>query len=175
MTNGGGTKERLLNKSQTFNVPDRLYAARVRQLYKQSHIGIIASLANSIILIALLWELVPHSASIIWISVMLLITALRYVLFYRYRRSSLTPANAGGFSIGFIIGVSLYGMAWGSSGLFLFPSESIAHQAFLALMLGGMVVGAAAVFSVLMKAYFAFALPALIPIILKFSLLGDDI
>ncbi len=117
MANEGGTKQKLLRKSQTFNVTDRLYAARVRQLYKQSHIGIIASLANSIILIALLWGLVPHSASIIWVSVMLLITALRCALFYRYRRSSLTPANAGGFSTGFIIGASLYGMVWGSSGI----------------------------------------------------------
>jgi len=175
MANEGVTREKLLKKSQTFNVTDRLYAARVRQLYKQSHIGVIASLANSIILIALLWELVPRSASIIWVSVMVLITAVRYALFYRYRRSSLTPANAGGFSMGFIIGVSLYGMVWGSSGIFLFPSESVAHQAFLALMLGGMVVGAAAVFSIIMKAYLAFALPALIPIILRFFLLGDDI
>jgi PAS domain S-box-containing protein len=175
MANQGVRKEKLLNTSQTFSVPDRLHAARVRQLYNQSHIGIVASLANSIILIALLWDLVPHSASIIWVSVMVLITALRYALFYRYRRSSLTPSNAGGFSAGFIIGVSLYGMVWGSSGIFLFPSGSIAHQAFLALMLGGMVVGAAAVFSIVMKAYFAFALPALIPIILRFFLLGDDI
>jgi two-component system cell cycle sensor histidine kinase/response regulator CckA len=175
MANEGGTKEKRLNKSETFDRPDRLYAARVRQLYKQSHIGIIASLANSIILISLLWELVPRSASIIWVSMMVLITALRYALFYMYRRSSLTPANAGGFSIGFIIGVSLYGMVWGSSGIFLFPLESIAHQAFLALMLGGMVLGAAAVFSIVMKAYLAFALPALIPLILRFFLLGDDI
>ena len=175
MAKKGGTKEKRLNKSETFHVPDRLYAARVRQLYKQSHIGVIASLANSIILISLLWELIPHSASVIWVSVMVLITALRYALFYKYRCSSLTPANAGSFSIGFIIGVGLYGMVWGSSGLFLFPSESIAHQAFLALMLGGMVVGAAAVFSVIMKAYLAFALPALIPIIVRFFLLGDDI
>jgi PAS domain S-box-containing protein len=175
MANKGVRKEKLLNTSQTFSVPDRLHAVRVRQLYNQSHIGIVASLANAIILIALLWDLVPHSASIIWVSVMVLITALRYALFYRYRRSSLTPSNAGGFSMGFIIGVSLYGMVWGSSGIFLFPSGSVAHQAFLALMLGGMVVGAAAVFSIVMKAYFAFALPALIPIILRFFLLGDDI
>ena len=175
MANEGVRNETLLNTSQTFNVPDRLYAARVRQLYKQSHIGIVASLGNSIILIALLWDLVPHSAAILWVSVMLLITALRYALFYKYRRSSLTPANAGGFSMGFVIGVGLYGMVWGSSGIFLFPSESVAHQAFLALMLGGMVVGAAAVFSTVMKAYFAFALPALVPIILRFFFLGDDI
>jgi len=175
MANEGVRKEKLLTGSQIFNVPDRIYAARVRQLYKQSHIGIVASLANAIILIALLWDLVPQSASIIWVSVMLLITAVRYALFYSYRRSSLTPANAGGFSMGFVIGVGLYGMVWGSSGIFLFPSESLAHQAFLALMLGGMVVGAAAVFSIVMKAYFAFALPALVPIILRFFLLGDDI
>jgi PAS domain S-box-containing protein len=175
MANEGGNREKRLNKSHIFNAPDRLYAARVRQLYKQSHIGIVASLANAIILIALLWELVPHSASVIWFSVMVVITVLRYALFYKYRRSSLSPANAGVFSIGFVIGVGLYGMVWGASGIFLFPSESLAHQAFLALMLGGMVVGAAAVFSIVMKAYFAFALPALIPIILRFFLLGDDI
>ncbi|MGD9040260.1 MAG: PAS domain S-box protein, partial [Desulfobacteraceae bacterium] len=175
MANEGVRRNKLLNIWQASNVPDRLYAARVRQVYKQSHIGVVASLANSIILIALLWDLVPHSAAVIWVSVMVLMSALRYALFYRYRRSSLTPVNAGRFSMGFIIGVSLYGVVWGSSGVFLFPSESIAHQAFLALMLGGMVVGAAAVFSIVMKAYFAFALPALIPIILRFFLLGDDI
>ena len=69
MAKEGGTREQLPRKSQTFDVNDRLYTARVRQLYKQSHIGIVASLVNSLILISLLWELVPSAASIIWFSV----------------------------------------------------------------------------------------------------------
>ena len=58
MAKEGGIREQRPGKSQTLDVNDRLYAARIRQLYKQSHIGIGASLANSLILIFLLWELV---------------------------------------------------------------------------------------------------------------------
>ncbi len=175
MANKGGMKKHLINKSQNVKETDQLYAAQVRQLYKQSHLGIIASLVNALILAAILWDLVPHWASITWICVMFFVTALRYALFYRYRRLSLSSGNAGRWCNGFLIGVALYGMIWGYAGISLFPVESIAHQAFLVFALGGMVTGAAAVFSVVMKVYFAYALPALIPVMLRFFLMGDDI
>jgi PAS domain S-box-containing protein len=175
MGSEGGTKEKFIDKSQNLNKADRLYAVQIRQLYRQSHMGIIASLVNSLILVAILWDLVPHWASITWICVMFFATALRYALFYRYRRLSLRSGNAGRYSKAFLIGVLLYGTIWGYAGIFLFPVESIAHQAFLVFALGGMVAGAAAVFSVVMKAYFAYALPALVPLTLRMFLIGDDI
>ncbi len=175
MAKEGGVEEQPLNRRQDLSETDRLYAAQVRQLYKQAHIGAIASLVNALILAAILWDLVPHWAMIAWICVMFFVTALRYTLFYKYRRLSLSPSNAGRWSNAFLIGVGLYGVLWGYAGILLFPLESLAHQAFLVFALGGMVTGAAAVFSAVMKAYFAFALPALIPIMLRFFLIGNDI
>jgi signal transduction histidine kinase len=65
-------------------------------------------------------------------------------------------------------------MAWGSSAIFLFPNESLAHQTFLAFVIGGMVAGAAGAFSSVMKAFLAYSVPALCPIIVRFALLGDE-
>jgi len=175
MAKEGGVEEQLLNGLPHLSEKDRFYAAQVRELYKQSHIGVIASLVNALILAAILWDLVPRWATLTWICVMFFVTALRYTLFYRYRRLSLRPGNAGRWSNAFLIGVAFYGVIWGYAGIFLFPLESIAHQAFLVFALGGMVTGAAAVFSVILKVYFAFALPALIPTILRFFHIGDDI
>jgi signal transduction histidine kinase len=66
-------------------------------------------------------------------------------------------------------------MAWGSSGIFLFPIESLPHQVFLVFVIGGMVAGTTATFSVVPRAFFAFSVPALIPISVRFAVLGDDI
>jgi PAS domain S-box-containing protein len=74
----------------------------------------------------------------------------------------------------FIVGSALSGMAWGSSAILLFPIDSLAHQTFLVFVLGGMVAGTAAAFSSVMKAFLAYSVPALSPIIVRFALLADE-
>jgi hypothetical protein len=51
----------------------------------------------------------------------------------------------------------------------------VAHQAFIAFVLAGMVAGAVSAFSSIMSVFLSFLIPALTPIIIRFILIGDDI
>jgi signal transduction histidine kinase/ActR/RegA family two-component response regulator len=75
----------------------------------------------------------------------------------------------------FICGVALSGLAWGSAGIFLYPVESIIYQTFLTFVLGGMAIGSAVAYAVIMRVYLAYMVPSLTPIIVRFLLSGDEI
>jgi len=75
----------------------------------------------------------------------------------RWRRYAIAGAAAGG-------------MVWGSAAVFLFPPMDVAHQVFVAFMLGGMVAGSVTTLAPIFSAFVAFAVLALAPVIVRFSL-----
>jgi len=75
----------------------------------------------------------------------------------------------------FLLTLALSGMVWGSAAIFLFPSDSIGHQVFIAFVLGGMVAGSVGVFSVVVTAFYAYSIPALLPIVIVFFNVNDEI
>jgi len=72
-------------------------------------------------------------------------------------------------------GLGISGILWGSTAIFLFPVQSLAHQVFIAFTLAGMTAGAVAVFSPIMPVFLAFIIPALAPIIVRFVIIFDMI
>jgi PAS domain S-box-containing protein len=168
-------KKELLNKSKDLNEIQRLYAEQVKQLYKHTPIGVAATFINSFILTLILWKVIPHAALTIWFAACVSAAFFRYLLFFKFNRSSQTPAESGSQEMWFNISMAFSGIVWGSAGVFLFPMDSIAHQVFIAFVLGGMVAGAAGTFSIILKAFLAYSLPALIPIIIRFFAIGDHL
>ena len=119
-------------------------------------------------------DVTSRTALIAWVALLAVISLLRYSDIRTFWRRSPDASEADHWGRRFIVGLALSGMAWGSSAIFLFPIESLAHQTFLAFVIGGMVAGAAAAFSSVMKAFLAYSVPALSPIIVRFALLGDE-
>ena len=152
-----------------------LFAEQVRQLYNNASIGLLATAINSLALVAIERNITSKGALIAWLTLLVLISVPRYIEIRKFRRTSLGPSEAKRWGKRFIVGLALSGMAWGSAGIILFPIESIVHQTFLTFVIGGMVAGAAASFSVLPKAFFAYSVPALTPIIVRLGLLGDEL
>lgn len=149
--------------------------SQVDQLYNNAHLGFIATVVNSLILVGVLRGQVDPTLRWLWFVAVGVVTLTRLasVRAYRHARSQASfdaERWAGVFSLG--LGVS--GIIWGMSAVFLFPT-SVAHQSFLAFVLGGMVAGAAATFSLRMESYLAFAVPALLPLVLRFSAVGDEL
>ncbi len=153
----------------------RLHAEQVEQLFSLWHVGFIATLVNVSILTIVQWNVISHSVLLTWFSALVLITLLRDGLLFRYRPTPIPPDESRRWSVWFIGSIAIVGIAWGSAAVFLFPEESLPHQIFLAFVLGGMMAGAAATYSVLYGAFLAFSVPALTPIIVRFFALGDDI
>ncbi len=152
---------------------ERLYAEQVEQIEKVSPLGLLATLINASVFTVLFWGVTPHAGLLLWFSLLFVLTVLRHPKLYQK-----LPFLSGSFSIPFrgrllVIGATLSGTVWGSTALFLFPTDSLAHQTFLAFVLGGMVAGAAGVFSALMPVFLAFSLPALTPLAIRFLALGD--
>jgi signal transduction histidine kinase len=151
-----------------------LYAEQVKQLYSNARVGLLATAINSLVLVLIQRNVTSPTNLIAWIGLLAVISLLRYNDIGTFWRRSPEASEAHHWGGRFIVILALSGMAWGSSAIFLFPIDSLAHQTFLAFVIGGMVAGAAAAFSSIMKAFLAFSVPALSPIIIRFALLGDE-
>jgi signal transduction histidine kinase len=151
-----------------------LYAELVKQLYSNALVGLLATAINSLVLAVIQRDVTSRTTLIAWVALMAVISLLRYLDTRAFRRRLPEASEADHWAKRFIVGLALSGMAWGSLAIFLFPIDSLAHQTFLAFVIGGMVAGAAAAFSSMMKAFLAYSVPALSPIIVRFAILGDE-
>ena len=163
-----------LERNYTNHEHPQLYEEQVRLLYRNAPVGFVATLINSAILAFILRSFIPHRVLITWFIFITLITIARYAQFVMFRRVSPELSGVGRWGLWFIIGMAVTGMAWGSAGIFLFPAMSIIHQAFLAFVLGGMAIGAAGAYSVVMPAFIVYAALSLIPLIVRFLTFNDE-
>jgi PAS domain-containing protein len=152
-----------------------LYAEQVKLLYKNSPVALIATLINSAALAFILRNAVPHKVLATWLVCIVLIALGRHIQLKQFLRITPTLPDISRWGSSFISGALLSGIVWGSAGIFLFPVESIIYQAFITFVLGGMAIGAAVAYAVIMRAYIAYMVPSLTPIIIRFLLSGDEI
>lgn len=165
----------MIDKNLNPEEKNQLYFELVNQLYERAPVGIIATVVNSAILSVIQWSVISHSLILTWLSVLFLVTLIRAIYIYKYHHTSLVSIRYRIWGTWFIIGIGISGIIWGAAGIFLLPGKDIAHQIFPAFVLGGMVAGAASAFSALKMAFFAYSLPALVPIIINYISLGDSI
>lgn len=151
----------------------RIAPALLTQVYNRAGIAVIGTVINASILTYILWGLIPASILVVWLALTLATTGARFMLIEHFRGSADTIRNLAIWKRWLVLGLAVSGALWGASGIFLFPVESTAHQAFIAFLLAGMVAGAVGVFSPVMPAFLAFSIPALLPITIRFILIGD--
>jgi|GEM_PF-1755436 len=153
---------------------EEILAERVKQLYALMPFGIVATLLNSVIIFFLLKNVIPQGILFIWLAAMMLITMLRIALAIQFSRTEFQRVAPHVWGNRLIAGLALSGIAWGSMGFFPFSGGvSLAHQVFIAFVLGGMIAGASATFSVSREGYLAYSIPALLPITVRFFLMND--
>jgi two-component system cell cycle sensor histidine kinase/response regulator CckA len=154
---------------------EKIYLDQIQKLSGHTIFGISATLINSLILSLMLWNEVPKMSVVIWFILLVSVSSVRYFLQKSY--SKLTPAleTAKKWEKLFLLTLAVSGAVWGSAAIFLFPSDSIGHQVFIAFVLGGMVAGSVGVFSVVISAFFAFSIPAVLPILIVFLNSNDEI
>ena len=153
---------------------DRLFIEQVRQLTEQMIPGTSASLINSLILSFVLWGIIAEYKIILWFFSVLTIFLIHLLLHHKYQRPTSNPGKITRQRNNILISMAVTGIIWGSAGVFLFPSASIAHQSFIAFVLGGMVAGSVGAFSVFKSAFIAFSVPSLLPIIIMLLKTNDQ-
>jgi PAS domain S-box-containing protein len=154
---------------------DLLYAKQVEQLYSLAPVGIIASLVNGSILTFIQWDVISHGMLLTWFSGLIVLNGAWSLLWYQFQNTSRNSQDSHRWSRRFLGGTLASGILWGTTGILLFPESSIPHQIFLAFVLGGMIAGATAVYAALPNAFLAYALPTVIPLLVRFFVLDDEL
>lgn len=137
-------------------VSHRLFADQVNKQYEHTGFGTAATLINGMILAFVLRGHVESINLLIWLTVAVLVSVSRLVVHRSYRKSPTKKSNPQTWNAWFLATLCLSGMLWGSAAIFLFPSDSIGHQAFIAFVTGGMVAGAIGAFSAVLPAFLPF-------------------
>ena len=162
------------NDSDTSNLSTFSRRIFVHKQYENTLLGSAATLINGTILVFILRAHVQRMPLFIWLACAGIASACRLMLHWFYRKSPTQYSNAEKWNVWFILTLFLSGVLWGSAAVFLFPSDSIGHQAFIAFVTGGMVAGAVGAFTSVIAAFFIYSIPALLPICVRFFLIGGE-
>jgi PAS domain S-box-containing protein len=155
------------------NPGSRIYFLLVSQIYNRATIAIIATAMNATILVFILWDLIPIRALAVWYILTVVVAMIRFFQIRKFQRTSDHMKDIRYWARLMAIGIGISGTLWGSTAIFLFPVGSTAHQAFIAIVLAGMVAGAVGVLSPIMTVFLTFSIPALAPIFIRFIIIGD--
>jgi signal transduction histidine kinase len=150
-------------------------AEQVRALYARNATAQATVLLNSALAVAVLRGDARSAALLAWAAALWAIAAARLALGAAYRRAAPPAADAGRWGAWFTIGAALNGVCWGASPLLVGPSAPLTHLVFLAFVLGGMAAGGAVSNAARPPAFLAFAVPALVPMLLVLAAGGDRI
>ena len=154
------------------NVDQQVYAEQIALLYRNSFVGTAITLIVGGILATVQSLQLPLPKILSWYVCLILVTAFRMVLSYRYKCAPPLSRRNRVWERRFLLGAGLSGLAWGAAAIFLFPPEAIVFQVFLAFVLGGMIAGAVAIFSARMAAFMLFVLPIIGSIAVQFFING---
>lgn len=127
----------------------------------------LISIASAGLLTAILWPVVEHALLLLWLSAHISISILRWLLAIHYTAASPAKEQAAEWQRYFLLGVCCAGLIWGSASVFLFPADSPNHQFLMILLLLGVTAIAAPALAVSRVAFLGFALPALVPLIVR--------
>jgi signal transduction histidine kinase/ActR/RegA family two-component response regulator len=161
-----------------FNVADQtdqVHDEQVKLLYQRGNFGLVATAINGAILTLILWPVIAHAVLLAWLACTEFLALVRFLLIYSYHHQTLDSHRVNRYWKGFLIGSLLSGLCWGSAGVFLFAAGSVAHQVFLAFVLGGMTAGGVTIYSPKLEALTGFIVPTLVPITLRFFVEGGEI
>lgn len=151
-----------------------VYAAQVEVLFRQLPWALVANMLVSSLLSIALWPLVDHATLLSWLAAILLVTAARAGLGWRYgRRGGNTDARR--WCMALLALTFLSGVAWGSAApLFMLDAEPL-RQLVVALSLVGMVAGAVTSLVAVRWAYPLYTIPVMLPVGVAMFFFGDHI
>lgn len=124
----------------------------------------MASILVAVLVSAVLWPLVDSMALGTWGLCAGLIVVARAGMWREFQRRSSSDADIRRWEKWFLSSVTVAGLSWGVLGSSLLPEDPV-HQAFVAMVLAGMIAGALPALIPLPWAYPAFVLPAALPFI----------
>jgi two-component system, sensor histidine kinase len=140
---------------------------QVRSVYVQSPYTTLGSLVAGGLLVSVMWGQVSAAVLIVWGVVLCLHQALRI---HHYRSYIKAPPDAQAdakWGRLYTFAATTAGLIWGSAGFLMFVPESIAHQAFLSLVLFGIALVSMTSLSAYAPAFYTLIPLTLLPFVVR--------
>ena len=115
----------------------RVTAEQVRMVFLHSPTTTAGSLACGVFLVGTMWTAVLPSALLIWFAVLVAHQALRIRHYREYLKAAPGVADTARWGRLYMMAIYIAGFIWGGAGVLMFVPGSIAHQAFICLILFG--------------------------------------
>ena len=150
----------------------KVFARSVTTLYEQAPKVLVANVINAGVIVAVLWGRVDSILLWAFLGAMVAMVAIRWVLGRGFSATA-APSAMVTWARRFVIGSAISGIIWGVGSAALFVPGDIASQVLLAFVIGGMGAGASSSIASHLPAFYAFIVPAVVPLALRFALVGD--
>jgi signal transduction histidine kinase len=146
---------------------ERVRAEQVRILYQQLPYSIVGTVIAVVFLAAVMWNIVPHNAIVGWVLCMAANQLWRLVLYFQFNRLHVGAHDFERWAQYWAAGSLISGVLWGGAGFLFFVADSPVHQAFLIVLIFGVVAAAVLLIGMHMPSFYGFVVPALVPIVVR--------
>jgi diguanylate cyclase (GGDEF)-like protein/PAS domain S-box-containing protein len=150
----------------------KLRSEQVEVLYDQIPAAVRSHVVAGLLLLIILWNTSPQISLIYWYALLLLLTAYRLGLYYKYKQAPDKQERSDNWFKWLIICVMASGAVWGVLGIALASDNSIIKIAIAIIWICGLTAGAIVTLSMIKGAWLAFSIPALIPLAVYLLLQG---
>ncbi|MBM3391353.1 MAG: hybrid sensor histidine kinase/response regulator [Betaproteobacteria bacterium] len=150
-------------------------AEQAHMLYSQLIVSVTGTMAGAGLLVATLAKVVEPLTLWSWFMLMCANQGWRLFLGVRFRRSGLDRMSVDRALAVWAIGSGISGVLWGSGYLLMSPADSPLHLAIMTILIFGVAAGATPLIASHVPSFYAFILPALLPIVARNALEADKL
>jgi hypothetical protein len=146
---------------------------QVRLVYDQLLMSQAIVVLNALVFVAVQSMVIEAPVLIGWLAAVCVLALIRIAGGVAFRNAAPQAGQIGSWRFYMIAGAAASGIVWGAAAWLLFPPMNIAHQVFVAFMLGGMVAGSVTTLAPVFPAFLAYAVLTLAPAVVRFLLQLD--
>lgn len=146
------------------DIDRKIYNEQIRLIYNQGTFLVAGATLCAVVLTLFLWSESPQISLFYWLAMVGVTTAFRLCCLYAYLISNQKTREKPLWGKLYWVGTLLFGAVWGVWPLLFYTIYSVEHLFLVSTLIAGMVAVNAAATSVYLPAFFAFALPALMPL-----------
>ena len=152
---------------------DLLRLEQVRLVYEQMLPSQLVAVLNAVVFVAVQSLVIAAPVLIAWLAAVCVLALIRIAGGIAFRSAAPNAGQIGRWRLYAIAGAAASGILWGSAAWLLFPPMNVAHQVFVAFILGGMVAGSVTTLAPVFPAFLAYAVLTLVPVAIRYPLQQD--
>lgn len=153
----------------------KLNALRVDALYSHSVIPVAVMLCGAVILICMLWNKANAAALLTWLVVLLVVTAARYLMVFKYRSTEKIPEQYSYWLNMYFAGSVLSGVVWGAAAYVFISNTNIVDIGLLTMFIIVVAAGSIGIYSIFQRVYYGFNLSAVVPLVVYLLSRNDEL